>query len=88
MCSRILGCDWAVTELRGHTHKMWLGLQLFMSFSALCFFCAFRKKGHKKKLNSYLVFGDILDMSPFLQQPGMCKILITFILLSVRRACR
>ena len=78
-----LGCDWAQYTCL-----------LFMSFSALYvyiyriyifIFCAFRKKGHKKKLNSYLVFGDILDMSQFLQQPGKCKILITFILWSVHR---
>lgn len=32
------------------------------------------KKGQKKKLNSYLVFGDVLDMSPFLQQQAMTTV--------------
>ena len=82
MCSHINGYDLAMTDFSMHTHMTWLVLGLFMSFSALYIFifCAFRKKGHKKKLNSYLVFGDILDMSQFLQQPGKCTMLITFIL--------
>ncbi|KAK7093901.1 ubiquitin carboxyl-terminal hydrolase 48-like [Littorina saxatilis] len=32
------------------------------------------KRGHKKKLNSYLQFGDVLDMSEFLQQPAMTTV--------------
>ncbi|XP_076472507.1 ubiquitin carboxyl-terminal hydrolase 48-like [Babylonia areolata] len=32
------------------------------------------KKGCKKKLNSYLQFSDVLDMSPFLGQPAMTTV--------------
>ena len=54
-------------------HLLLVWVWFIFTFCSTC-----RKKGHKKKLNSYLIFGDILDMSQFLQQPGWYDTIITF----------
>lgn len=32
--------------------------------------CAIRQTGHKKKLNTYLEFSELLDMGPFMENTG------------------
>ncbi|KAL8578268.1 hypothetical protein ACOMHN_005659 [Nucella lapillus] len=67
MCSVCDGKQNAVRSIQLRTLPPVLNLQLLR-------FVFDVKKGCKKKLNSYLQFSDVLDMSPFIGQPAMTTV--------------
>lgn len=48
------------------------------------FWCFHRQSSHKKKLNTFISFPEVLDMGPFLEGKGTLCLLTSFIQISLR----